>query len=189
MTTLEMENQIDRYFKERYENKEWAKEAIFSKCLQYRYSLRRLWNSEKPIVLFVMLNPSTADAISDDPTIRRCINFANSWGYGGMIVVNLFAYRATNPKELLKVEDPIGPDNYSIIKSSIVKCDGKIIAAWGNAPILKKLGDKHKDNPIFNCVLDCIEQSKNGTPKHPLYLKKDLKPKPFITENLTGGVN
>lgn len=87
------------------------KSAIISECGKYRYSLSRIWDENKANVLFIMLNPSTADGDVDDPTIRRCIGFAKSWGYGGIYVGNLFAYRATDPKELLKVENPIGFEN------------------------------------------------------------------------------
>ncbi len=85
--------------------------ADFDGTGAYRYSLWREWDSRRPIVAFVMLNPSTADAAKDDPTIRRCASFARSWGYGSLEVVNLFAYRASEPKRLRQTPDPIGPAN------------------------------------------------------------------------------
>ena len=85
--------------------------ADFSACGTYRYALRRIWLPAAPQVLFIGLNPSTADEKSDDPTIRRCLGFARSWGYGGLIVANLFAYRATAPSALREARDPIGPLN------------------------------------------------------------------------------
>ena len=92
------------------------KGAIISDCNKYRYSLWRIWDKEKPIFTFVGLNPSTADHEQDDRTIRRCINFAKSWGGGGIYMANLFAYRATEPQEMMSQEDPIGPDNDAHLK-------------------------------------------------------------------------
>ena len=82
--------------------------AVISECGKYRYSLTRIWDESKPKVMFIMLNSSTANANNDDPTIRRCINFAKAWGFGDLYVCNIFAYRATNPQELLKVDNPFG---------------------------------------------------------------------------------
>ena len=87
------------------------KSATFSNCRKYRYALSRSWDEKKKIVLFIGLNPSTADEKKDDPTIRRCINYAQSWGFGGLQVANLFAYRATKPTKLRYVENPVGDDN------------------------------------------------------------------------------
>ena len=87
------------------------KNAIFSDCRKYRYVLSRTWNDKKKTILFIGLNPSTADEKIDDPTIRRCINYAQNWGYGSLLMVNLFAYRATIPTELKNVKNPIGNDN------------------------------------------------------------------------------
>ena len=112
--------------------------AILSDCGKYRYSLTRNWDSEKPKVLFIMLNPSTADADNDDPTIRRCINFAKYWGYGGLHVCNLFAYRATNPKELLHIDNPLGDQNIYHMKKLANEAE-IIVCAWGNRIVLKKL--------------------------------------------------
>lgn len=156
--------------------------AIISECNKYRYKLWRIWDSEKPLVMFLMLNPSTADANSNDPTIRRCINFAKFWGYGGIVVCNLFAYRATNPKDLLKISNPIGDLNVVYIKECIELCE-RVICAWGNASIVKKMAYM---SVFFNSItfgrdkLCFIDRSKNGTPKHPLYLKSDLTPQKFI---------
>ena len=157
------------------------KSAVISDCGKYRYSLTRTWNDELPKVMFVMLNPSTADAMKDDPTIRRCVGFANSWGYGGIIVVNLFAFRATNPKELLSEEHPIGGDNLYYMRKAYDKVD-KVVCAWGNKPILRKWFQckSFNESVLVHFIKDksyYLELSKDGTPKHPLYLKKDLKPK------------
>ena len=86
------------------------RDALFSPCGTYRYRLTRRW-AEGPAVAFIMLNPSTADGSVDDPTIRRCIGYGQSWGYGALAVGNLYAFRATEPQELRRARDPIGPDN------------------------------------------------------------------------------
>lgn len=88
-----------------------AHDAVLSTCGRYRYRLTRTWSQNRPPATFIMLNPSTADAHEDDKTIRRCIGYARRWGLGGLVVVNLYGYRSTNPDELWKVEDPVGPDN------------------------------------------------------------------------------
>jgi hypothetical protein len=92
--------------------------AISSPCRTYRYSLFRVWNPKFPSVMFVGLNPSTADEQEDDPTVRRCVGFARKWNFGGLILVNLFAYRSTDPAGLLEAEDPVGPGNDKHILAS-----------------------------------------------------------------------
>lgn len=148
--------------------------AVISQCGSYRYELHRIWDESKPLVMFIMLNPSTADADNDDPTIRRCIGFAKSWGYGGIMVGNLFAYRATDPKELLSCEHPEGFDNKWHLIHMAARAK-KIVCAWGNSPIVKKLKVKSLDSEN----LFCIKLSPDGTPMHPLYLLKHLSPIPF----------
>lgn len=157
------------------------KGAIISDCKKYRYSLWRTWDETKPKVLFIMLNPSTADENIDDPTIRRCISFAKDWGYGSLVVGNLFALRATDPKELLNSEDPMGCDNIVYLNKMYDECD-LIVCAWGNSGIVNKICKKFKEyEPLTNAPVDLsyIDLAKDGTPKHPLYLKKELKPKKF----------
>ena len=85
-------------------------DAVISDCGKYRYRLTRKWGYGRPCG-FIMLNPSTADALHDDPTIRRCVGFAKAWGCGALIVVNLFAVRATSPREMMRADDPVGPEN------------------------------------------------------------------------------
>tara|TARA_B100001094_G_C17999483_1_gene704394 strand:- start:121 stop:579 length:459 start_codon:yes stop_codon:yes gene_type:complete len=149
------------------------KGAIISDCKKFRYRLWRVWDKTKPKVLFIMLNPSTADENNDDPTIRRCINFAKSWGYGGVFIGNLFAYRTAYPKELKEAGFLIGDDNESHLKEMKGLCD-KVVCAWGN-----QFEAPSRITSIFD-NLYCIELSKTGIPKHPLYLKKELKPIPLI---------
>jgi len=155
-----------------------VKGAIISACQKYRYSLWRIWDNTKPNVLFIMLNPSTADADIDDPTIRRCIGFAKSWGYGGVYVGNLFAYRSTNPKELLKAINPIGDDNIFHLQAMSSRCE-IAVCAWGNSAIVTKLC-KNKPLSVIQIALNYLELSNDGTPKHPLYLRSDLKPVEYL---------
>lgn len=155
-----------------------SRSAHISKCGKYRYGLFRKWNDELPMVMFMMLNPSTADATKDDPTIRRCIAFAKSWGFGSLFVGNLFAYRATNPKELLTAIDPIGQFNAQWNELAAKDAD-MIVCAWGNSPIINALQKRYGKNytPLSGMgELHYIELSKDGTPKHPLYLRGELKP-------------
>ncbi len=149
-----------------------AASAVISPCGTYRYRLTREWaNGEK--VLFIMLNPSTADAEKDDPTIRKCIGFARQWGYNGLTVVNLFAFRATDPRELLATKDPIGPDNDTEILAAIAGHE-RIVAAWGAKAwtvdpdrIRKMIG---VDFLGVHAHAECFGLTKDGAPKHPLYV-------------------
>jgi len=125
--------------------------------------------------MIIGLNPSTADAIKDDPTITRCINFAKSWGYGGVYMLNLFAFRATKPKDMFIVKEPIGEQNNSYLKKYAKICD-KVICAWGNHGKYKKRSSDVKSN-LNN--LYYLALNKTGEPAHPLYLKSDLIPKSF----------
>ncbi|MCK5560130.1 MAG: DUF1643 domain-containing protein, partial [Thermoplasmata archaeon] len=125
--------------------------------------------------VFVMLNPSTADADEDDPTIRRCIGFARGWHCGGIQVINLFAYRATNPDELLKVDDPAGPDNLQHIFST-VQDHQFVVCAWGTRGVLVGQDEKVKrcmERARDGIHLMSLGLTKDGHPKHPLYLSKD----------------
>lgn len=140
----------------------------------YRYNLWRLWD-DRPHAVFIMLNPSTADASEDDPTIRRCMGFARSWGYGGICVVNLFAYRSTDPRALASVPDPVGPRNDQQIDATLGGAD-LVVAAWGahgtlgaRSATVRALVEKHR--PLYHLGL-----TKNGSPRHPLYLRSDTQP-------------
>lgn len=135
----------------------------------YRYRLERLWDDGRPIALFVMLNPSTADAMIDDPTIRRCIGFAKTYGMGGIEVVNLYALRATNPKHLWTASDPVGPLNDEIVEHALqmrARHGGLTVAAWGaNAK-----PDRVEWFRSVSLGAHCLGSNKDGSPKHPLYL-------------------
>ena len=147
------------------------KNATFSDCRKYRYGLSRTWNGKKKTILFIGLNPSTANEKIDDPTIRRCINYAQNWGYGSLLMVNLFAYRATIPTELKNVKNPIGNDNDLHIIELSKKAD-LAVAAWGNEGSLLNR-DKEVKKILPNLM--CLKINKSGQPAHPLYQKKDLK--------------
>ena len=128
------------------------KNATFSDCRKYRYALSRTWNDKKKTILFIGLNPSTADEKIDDPTIRRCINYAQNWGYGSLLMVNLFAYRATLPTELKNVKNPIGNDNDLHIIELSKKAD-LAVAAWGNEGSLLNRDKEVKKNNSDSNVL------------------------------------
>lgn len=121
-----------------------------------------------------MLNPSRADAIQDDPTIRRCVSFARTWGYGGLEVVNLFAYCTAHPIELTRVTDPIGSENDVYLQSLSQRVD-RIVLAWGNGGALAG-----RDQAVIALLphdrLCCLGRTKIGQPRHPLYLPRDLRP-------------
>lgn len=152
------------------------RETIFSPCQKYRYTLWREWDaSKRSFANFICLNPSTATATLDDPTIRRCIRFAKDWGYGALCVTNIFAFRATDPK-LMKLEaDPIGPDNDRWLLR--VWADANIsVAAWGTHGT-----HQHRDTAVMCWLrnIHCLAKTAGGHPKHPLYLAAKLKPVPF----------
>ena len=146
-------------------------DAVISECGKYRYLLRRTWDHSKPRVLYVMLNPSTADAMLDDATIRSCVRLASGHGYGSMEVVNVFAYRATQPDELLKQPDPIGPRNEVMVEAAVGRCD-VVICAWGAFPPARDHAA-----PVLNAIRAhrpaayCFGKTKAVAPKHPLYIK------------------
>ena len=112
------------------------RDAIISNDGLYRYRLERTWDLGKPKCLYVMLNPSDADDKIDDRTIKACIRFAQDWGYGGLMVGNLFAYRSPYPRKLKTVDDPIGPENDLYLAAMLSEAD-KVIAAWGNGDNLQ----------------------------------------------------
>jgi hypothetical protein len=125
-----------------------------------------------------MLNPSTADAAIDDPTIRRCIGFAKREGCGGLVVVNWFAWRATDPKELYKTTAPIGPENRWHIKQAAELCRGPLIAAWGANHLVKPLLMEIPELTGGRQLM-CLGKTKDGAPRHPLYLPTDAPLVPY----------
>lgn len=148
--------------------------ASLSPCGRYRYKLWRRWDWARPAVLFVMLNPSTADAERDDPTIRKCIGFARRWGMGGIRVVNLYAWRATKPTALKHVRQPVGEDlggyNANDLAISAAASDaGRMVVAWGSWP-----GPFSMRTAVVQRLLagrgdvEALKLTKDGQPWHPL---------------------
>lgn len=145
--------------------------ARLSLCRTYRYELRRVWHPAKPLVAFVMLNPSKADNNVDDPTTRKCMGFAYRWNFGGVILLNLFAYRATDPDDLFLAQkqkfDIVGPENDATIQSALSDAK-KIVVAWGTkgGPTLRAL----EVSTALNAPVEALKISAQGHPWHPLYV-------------------
>lgn len=149
--------------------------AVFSSCGQYRYRLWRIWNHALPLVFWLMHNPSTAGHITNDPTIKRCIAFTKSWGYGGLYVGNLFPYRATNPAHLagkpLSVLIPLG--NYGHLQQMAALCRLHV-AAFGNTAVAVAMPQ------LPGIEWHCLKTTKTHNPCHPLYVKASEPTKPFM---------
>src|SRR5262249_12400239 len=152
------------------------KSAILSPCLTYRYVLTRAWDEALPLSYWIMLNPSTADASLDDPTIRRCMSFARRWGCGGIDVRNLFALRATEPRRLRGGDHPpFGPDNDKHLIALAERRPGPVVAAWGTHGALFSRGTYVTHLLAERAVpLSCLGTTKDGHPKHPLYVRTDV---------------
>lgn len=149
--------------------------AALSNSEEYRYTLGRVWDPKGPRVLFVMLNPSTADAEKDDATVRRCIAFAKSWGYGSLEVGNLFAFRARFPKDLRAAQRPIGIDNASALQVMQSRA-ALTILAWGNHGEFHDQGNKVGRELSLRGKVATLGITKRGQPRHPLYAPADLQP-------------
>lgn len=143
-------------------------DAVFSRCRAYRYALWREWDPSGPTVLFVGLNPSTADHRHDDPTIRRCIGFARAWGFGRLAVGNLFAYRTPHPALLKQAAAPVGRANDRWLRRLAAEAD-LVVAAWG-------VHGAHRERSAavlgYLPAPKCLGTTKDGAPRHPLYLPK-----------------
>lgn len=154
------------------------RDADLSPCGTYRHRLFRRWRkfgSYRKVAGFVMLNPSTADHREDDPTIRRCMSFAEREDCGALFVVNLYQLRATDPSELGKHPDPVGPDADYHISEVAKLVNGPLIAAWGT-----KGGTRGEEVASqWGGVLQCLRLTKKGHPEHPLYLPEDSPLQPF----------
>lgn len=173
------------------EIKDMYSTALFDETRIYRYSLYRIWDHKIPLVNFVMLNPSTADHTEDDPTIRRCIGFARGWAnhgrvYGGIVVTNLYAYRATDPADLTMFPNAIGNGNDGTIMAEAEKA-GLIVCAWGANKYAHGTGVKgpSRAQAVRKMFYDLgfrvhvLRLTKDGYPSHPLYLPKTLTPVPW----------
>ena len=163
-------------------------EAVFSECGKYRYLLTRKWGYGRPCG-FVMLNPSTADALHDDPTIRRCVGFAKAWGCAELTVVNLFAVRATSPRDMMRADDPVGPENKEHVQRAATYVAGgggdyskpragPFVCAWGAHGSFWG-----QDETVLGWLEEllvpplALRLTKHGHPAHPLYLPAGLVPR------------
>jgi len=144
--------------------------ALLSPCRTWRYALWRRWGPRNSSVAFIGLNPSKADEIEDDATIRRCIGFARLWGHDSLVMLNLFAFRATYPRDLWKAEDPIGPMNDATIGRYAGLCD-LTVAAWGaDANGLERVEVVVNSFAIAKVKLHCLGRTAGGAPRHPVRL-------------------
>lgn len=164
--------------------------AALSPCGTYRYALTRAWQPDyRDTIVFLMLNPSTADGTDDDPTIRRCVGFADRWGYGRLLVLNLYAFRATDPAVMFAAEDPVGPANNGWIERETA---GRlVVCAWGSASVPagpKRRGsvaagegfDSRPAQVYHMCrragaTLKCLGLTLDLHPRHPLYVRADAQ--------------
>lgn len=155
---------------------QFARKTVFSGDRVYRYTLWRSWGDPNcPFAMFVGLNPSTADETHDDPTVRRCIRFAKDWAYGAMCMTNIFAFRATYPKDVRIEGNPIGPNN----DQWLIKCASRariVIACWGTHGSYLNRG-----RSVLRILppMSCLGITKEGYPRHPLYIRASMKPVPF----------
>jgi hypothetical protein len=156
-----------------------VRSAVFDASGRYRYSLKRRWAPGGESVAFVLLNPSTADAERDDPTIRRCMGFARDWGYASLEVVNLFAWRATHPESLRLCPEPVGPQNDACLLAAARRA-ARTVLAWGVHGAL--YGRDHDVCALLAqeaLRLDCLGTTRGGHPRHVLYLPRDARPAAF----------
>ena len=148
-------------------------DIVDSRCVwdgaknEYRYTLIRVWDSSKPKIVFIGLNPSVADELQDDNTVRKCINIARRDGYGQIVMLNAYAYRSTDPKALLTQTDAVGRYNDRYIAEECITAD-KVVVAWGN----HATDDRHTTllKVLEGQQLYCFAKNNNGKPKHPLYM-------------------
>jgi hypothetical protein len=163
----------------RHQKGDAASVAEYSDCEAYRYTLTRVWNPDGPRAAFVMLNPSTATEVQNDPTVERCERRARTLGFGAFRVLNIFAFRATDPRDMRAAADPVGPGNDAAILGALPWAD-RVICAWGThgahldrgprvAAMLRAAGA-----PLWHLGL-----SKAGHPKHPLYIGYAVTPMPW----------
>lgn len=152
--------------------------AVFSPCRRWRYLLWRCWDPSKPVANFLMLNPSTADELKLDPSCTRARNYAERWGYGAVVITNIFGWRATDPDDMKAAKDPVGPGN----DRAIVKAARRaklVVCAWGNhaehlgrgAAVLRLLA---------GVPLHALRVNSSGHPAHPLYLPGNLRPRRYL---------
>jgi len=157
------------------------RETVFSDCRKYRYRLSQIWDESKAPLHWLMLNPSTADEVKNDPTVERCERRARMWGYGGSVVMNIFAYRATDPKDMRAQKDPVGPENDQWIRDLAKRShEIDVIGGWGEHGAHMDRGKAVID--IFRQekgMLSALKVNASGHPKHPLYIGYKATPEPL----------
>lgn len=149
--------------------------ALLCADRRYRYLLWRRWSEGHGTLLVIALNPSTADAHRDDPTVRRCVGFARDWGFRTLLVANLFAYRAAHPSDLRRAEDPVGPDNERLLRCALATA-GRVLVAWGNGGRWRG-----RDRQVLESLSRplCLGLTRLGAPRHPLYVPRGCLPEPY----------
>ncbi len=162
-------------FTRRFTKGDAASEAVYSDCEAYRYALTRVW-SDGPKALFIMLNPSTATEVQNDPTVERCERRARALGFGAFRVTNIFAFRATDPRVMRATEDPVGPDNDAAILDGVTWAD-RVLCAWGNHGLHLNRGAQVTDLLRATGVkLEHLGLTGQHQPRHPLYVSYDQQP-------------
>jgi hypothetical protein len=148
--------------------------AVFSKCRRWRYLLWRQWDPSKPVANFLMLNPSTADEVKLDPSCTRARNYAERWGYGSLIVTNVFGWRATDPDDMKAARDPVGRGNDAAILRAAREAE-IVVCAWGNHGLHRDRSARVREL-LSGVELHALRVNGAGEPAHPLYLPGSLKP-------------
>jgi hypothetical protein len=165
-----------RSLKGRVDDTLWLESsAVFDPTKAYRYRLRRVWDQGRGVLPWVLLNPSTADEAILDPTIRRCVGYAQRWGFGGVEILNLFALRSTDPYELYAHPDPVGPGNdAALLAAAQTAAGGIMIAGWGiHGAFNGRDAQVQRLIASTGANLMCLGKTKGQQPRHPLYLKSD----------------
>ncbi|MGW7425765.1 DUF1643 domain-containing protein [Streptomyces sp. NPDC054813] len=160
--------------------REVRRSAVLSDCGQYRYLLAREWADTGKSAAFVLLNPSTADATTDDATTVRCIKYAQSWGCGALLIVNLYAWRATQPRDLATADDPVGPENAAYLRAAAAVAEhtgGPLVAGWGTHAHPERVTDVLALPGMHR--LSTLAVTQGGHPHHPLRLREALTPQPW----------
>ena len=156
--------------------------AIISLCGLFRYEIRRVWDNSLPLLVVCMLNPSTADAERDDPTLRELIHFARLWGYGGLLIVNLNALRTSSPAEMMATHNAFGPENGRYLGSALQYAQdhgGRVLAAWGNHGDYEDRAEWFcsRARTVYGLDLICLGTTKSWRPKHPMARGKHRIPR------------
>lgn len=164
----------------RFQKGDAASEAVYSDCEAYRYSLTRVWDETGSRVLFIMLNPSKATEVQNDPTVERCERRARVLGFGGFRVMNIFAWRETDPRLLRAAADPVGPENDRLLLEALPWAD-TVIAGWGVHG--EHLGRGPQVEALLRATgaeVHCLGLSKAGHPRHPLYIAYATAPQVWL---------